>query len=173
MKSSLMVSIIITSVALGLSPSGHGRPLREAALMTEDEKYRFDQQSPTVQNAILKNLKSAKICIAAYAQKDGVKEAKIAVKSPQPRFYTAGSYGVIFRQTVPGVKDCVPTFEAVNDSLIFRRLPESISRASFLTIEWQCADAATRYAAMFNQTLAAMRPELLQAACPAGKRAGK
>lgn len=164
-------SVLIGSAAVqGQRPNGLG-------LLAPGEKAWFDRQPDQTKKKLIVDLRDAKACIAEFTARDGVKEAQIAAKSPQPRFYSGVSNGVVVYRTVPGIKGCSPAFLNQTDDRGFKVddrgfkvLPEIyFGPPRSMHLQNQCAIAASRYAAAFNRTLATMRPSAFRAACPDGE----
>ncbi len=156
-----------------LDSSGATREVRSerARLIAPHEMAWFDRQTPARQKVLLVNLRRAETCIATLAKREGGSEARAAVKLPNPRFYTGISDGVVVYAFVPGLDGCPLPLAEQDRKRFYRALPETYSGPVFgLDIQQSCGAAATRYAAQFNRTLAALRPEILDAACAAGRQ---
>ncbi len=156
-----------------LASSGATRERRSerARLIAPHEMAWFDRQTPARQKALFVNLRRAETCVATFAKRDGGSEARTAATLPDARFYTGISDGVVVHAFVPGLDGCPLPLAEQDRKRFYRALPEAYSGPmSGLEVQQSCGAAATRYAAQFNRTLAALRPEILDAACAAGRQ---
>lgn len=131
----------------------------------------FNRLAPARQKDLLVDARRAENCVATFAKRDGGSEARIAAKLTNPRLYTGMSDGVVVYSFVPGLDGCPLPLAEQDRKRFYRALREAYSGPVFgLDIQQSCGAAATRYAAQFNRTLAALRPEILDAACAAGRQ---
>ena len=146
------------------------RQIAATQLIAPEEASWFRKQPPASKPLIIADLRKARICIANYGKRDARKDALKTSMSRSPKFYTGISNGVVIYRTLPGVAGCSPPFSDGKSEGLFEELADAWSgppRA--MRLQTLCSQAASRYAAAFNRTLAVAKPNAFQAACPAGR----
>ena len=141
----------------------------QAELLNPAEKQWFNGLSKAQKERELKALREAQICVVRYRAKDGTEDARVAAKLKEVHFLSGVSNGVVVYRTTPGIDGCSePSISLSNDSFV--PLDEAWDGPPRTTaLEVKCSTLANRYAADFNRTLAAARPEALRKACPFGR----
>lgn len=172
---------LITTILLGIMSAAFAGSIvgqvprsSDMRLVAPDEAAWFQRQSPAMKRKIIADLEKARACISSYATRDARREATVAARSSNPRFYSGFSNGVVAYRTVPGIKGCSPTFTSRSEDQYFTELAEAYSGPPrTMKVQMLCGEAASKYAASFNRTLASMKPGAFHEACPTGQLEAK
>ncbi|TGX52372.1 hypothetical protein E5A73_16395 [Sphingomonas gei] len=166
----VMISFAIMSAGSACAISAREQPTTWISLIAPEEAAWFKLQPPGAKRKILADLRRARACVAGFAKRDGRKDAVAAARLPSPRFYSGISNGVVVYRTVPAVQGCSPEFISKNEDQHFRELADAYSGPPrTMKLQRLCGEAASTYAATFNRTLARIKPEAFNAACPKGR----
>lgn len=145
------------------------RNTAQTNLLDPTERRWFEDLSKAERTRELTALRAAQICVARYRTKNGSEDARVAAKLPEVHFLSGVSNGVVVYRTTPGIDDCSgPSISRLDESFVpLDEAWQGPPRSSVL--QAKCSTLAYHYAADFNRTLAAARPEALRKACPTGK----
>lgn len=167
----IIILPLVFACFLGAPGLTQTRTSVQTGLLDPAEKQWFDRLSKAEKAQQLQALRAARICVARYKTKNGTEDAKAAARLPKVHFLSGVSNGYVVYPTTPGIDGCSgPTISQLDDSFVpLDEAWHGPPRA--MALQLKCSVLASRYAADFNRTLAAARPEALRKACPAGRAA--
>lgn len=139
-------------------------------LIAPEERAWFDTLDAGRRESLLARARVAQACPAVFDVKDGVADARRAVRRGDVRLWSAWSYGTVVDRRVIGMDACqAPSGDQRPRPRAFRDLSQADAGQGLLMIENACSRSARVYAAQYNRELARLRPEAFRAACPNGR----